>query len=112
ISTVLWGVLVFALDAWAIGRTLSRGHGVQGTITWIVTILAFPVLGVVAFFLLASPGVKRVALRKRKASQALRRALGAAEAASREPGEALVELAAALTGLEPSAGNQATLLSD
>src|SRR6187399_1513148 len=66
------GVLLFLLNGWAIYRALRHGHGVQGTLAWIFAVIALPFLGAIAFFVLASPSVKRITLRKRRASAHLR----------------------------------------
>jgi cardiolipin synthase len=109
-SFVLLGV-----NVWAIVRTISRGHGVQGTLAWIFAIIAFPLIGVAAFFLIASPSVKRVTLRKRRASAEVRRGLAANNALSgnvNEPGDSLLDLAATLTGLSPTTHNEVNLLTE
>ena len=60
-------LLVFALDGWTIWRAASRGHGVQGTLAWIFAIVALPVVGALAFMVLASPSVRRVTLKRKNA---------------------------------------------
>jgi cardiolipin synthase len=114
IATIASFVLL-GVDFWAIARTISRGHGVNGTLAWIFAIIAFPLIGVVAFFVIASPSVKRVTIRKRRASVEVRRALAANNATSgnvHEPGDSLLDLAATLTGLPPTTGNEVSLLTD
>lgn len=111
----LLSLLVFAVDAWAIARAVSRGHGVQGTLAWLFAILALPIVGALAFFVLASPSVRRITLRRRRATAALRRALGeggAHSTAAAHDGDSLLDLAASLTGLPPTAGNEVALLTD
>jgi len=126
-------LLLFVFDLYAISRVIRRGHGVHGTLAWIFAILAAPLLGALAFFALASPSVRRVALRRRRAAASLRRAAESAEASAaaaaggapgaaiaRQPGaaaatrdgDALLDLAATLTGLPPTAGNEVVLLTD
>ncbi|MBL8841821.1 MAG: cardiolipin synthase [Planctomycetes bacterium] len=109
----LFSLLVFALDLWAIERACSRGHGVQGTLTWIFAILAFPLVGALAFFALASPSVRRVKLARRRAAAQLRHELGGKQATpDAMQGDSLLDLAANLTGLAPNAGNDVTLLTE
>jgi cardiolipin synthase A/B len=118
IQKTIMTIASFALlgvNAWAIVRTISRGHGVNGTLAWIFAIIAFPLIGVVAFFVIASPSVKRVTLRKRRASAEVRRRLAANNALSgnlHEPADSLLDLAATLTGLPPTTGNEVSLLTD
>ena len=111
----LFLTLAIVLEVSALVRTLTRGYGVQGTVMWVVLILLVPVAGALAFFLLVSPSVRRVALRRRRAAAQLRRDSAArAGAADREPkateGDALIDLAASLTDLPPTAGNEVELL--
>jgi len=113
----LFLTLAIALEVSALVRTLTRGYGVQGTIMWVVLILLVPVAGALAFFLLVSPSVRRVALKRRRAAAQLRRDSAArAGAPDREPkaaeGDALIDLAASLTDLPPTAGNEVELLPD
>jgi cardiolipin synthase len=107
--------ILLGINVWAIVRTISRGHGVNGTLAWIFAIIAFPLIGVVAFFVIASPSVKRVTLRKRRASAEVRRRLAANNALSghlREPGDSLLDMAATLTGLPPTTHNEVSLLTE
>ena len=71
-GVTLLSVLTFALSAWAITRALTRGHGVHGTLTWTFAILAFPVIGAIAYFMSAGPNIKRITLRKRRAAAQVR----------------------------------------
>src|SRR5262245_26510082 len=96
--------LAIALEISALVRALTRGYGVQGTIMWVVVILLVPVAGALAFYLLVSPSVRRVALKRRRAAAVLRRDAAMQRgggATEREPkaaeADALIDLAAALT---------------
>jgi cardiolipin synthase len=114
-GATLLSIAGFAFEGWAIARALTRGHGVQGTLTWLFAILAFPFVGAASFFLFASPSVKRVVLRRRRSAAQVRKSLGIAPArvdGASETGDSLVDLAVALTGLAPSAGNQIEMLTD
>ncbi len=114
-GATLLSAAIVAFDVWAIARALTRGHGVQGTLTWIFAILAFPAAGATAFFLLASPSVKRVMLKRQRAAALVRKDLGAVAARKGgdvESGDSLVDLAVALTGLAPTGGNAVELLTD
>ncbi|MSR47524.1 MAG: cardiolipin synthase [Planctomycetes bacterium] len=110
---------VLVLEVWAIVRAVTRGHGVQGTLAWLFSILAFPMIGALAFFALASPSVRRITLKRRRATAQLRRgiadeagAAGARPSAAAHDGDSLLDLAASLTELQPTAGNVAELLTD
>lgn len=114
-GATLLSIGILAAEVWAIVRVLSRGHGVQGTLTWIFAILAFPALGVAAFFALASPRVKRVKLGMRRAAARYRRTIDAAASAgegAEEASESLLDLAATLTALPPTGGNAVRLLTE
>ena len=112
-GATLVSLLVFALDLWAIVRACSRGGGVQGTLSWLFAILAFPVVGALAFFALASPSVRRVKLLRRRSVAQLRRASGGASASAETvQGDALLDLAANLTGIAPTAANRVELLTE
>jgi cardiolipin synthase len=106
------------LDLYAIGRALWRGHGVESTIAWILGIVAFPVVGALAYIALANPGITRTARLKRARS-------------SRPPGPdsmddvgtqgmpgaltpaagSVAAMTTALTGLSPTSGNRVELLA-
>ncbi|MCB1282679.1 MAG: PLDc N-terminal domain-containing protein, partial [Salinibacterium sp.] len=104
-------VAVPLLDIWTIGRAILRGHGVQGTIAWVMTIIAFPVFGALLYFALASPSVKRLKIRKQRAAQTIRATVGP-EPEPAVPLHPLMDLAASLTDMEPTSGNEATLLAE
>ena len=111
----LLSIAVIALEAWAIERAVSRGHGVQGTLAWVFAILAFPVVGVASFFALASPSVKRITLQRRRAVAQVRKSLGPAgerRPGDFETGDSLLDLASAITGLAPTGGNAVELLTE
>jgi cardiolipin synthase len=114
-GATLLSIGVIAFDVWAISRTLTRGFGVQGTLSWLLAIVAFPFAGALAFFLFASPRVKRVRLRRRRSTELLRKSLGIApppRTASSATADTLVDLAASITGLAPSLGNEVAVLTD
>src|SRR5882672_215 len=98
--------LALALEVSAMVRALMRGHGVQGTISWILVILLVPVAGALAFFALVSPSVKRVALKRRRAAGQVRREHPMARDPRCDEADALIDLAGALTELPPSGGNE------
>ncbi len=116
--TSFW-VVVSALEIFTIVRAVSRGVGVEGTLAWIFFIVAFPGVGAVTYLLLASPSVKRTALRKRRSRASVRESLAARAMADRTPNveisaleESIIELATALAGFPPSVGNSVELLAD
>lgn len=111
-----WPVVVALtlLDAWAIYRAVTRGHGVEGTLAWILAILALPGVGALAYVALADPRVRRTTRRKRMRREDLRLAVaerlrggprGVAHAGS------LLRLATGVTGLLPSGGNRVEFLA-
>ena len=108
------GALV-ALDLGAITLAVWRSRGVERTIAWILAILAFPVVGAGSYLLVASPHVSRDTRRKRLATSAVRAMLGrgalgaSADYADRCPA---LPLAAAISGMAPTARNQVELLAD
>jgi cardiolipin synthase len=116
------GVVVTVLDVAVIARAVARGHGVEGTIAWILLIVAFPAIGAVAYLMLASPSVKRTTRRKRTRTAYVR---GAFAAVTRDrhgaetlppaisPGAAaMLRLATAATGLAATRGNRVEILAE
>ena len=108
--------MIFAiplLDAVAIARAILRGHGVEGTIAWILAIIALPGLGAVIYLTMASPRVGTTTRRKIRATETLRqeRSQGAA-AVERGALPATFRLAEELTGLPATAGNRVEPLFD
>ena len=108
-------VALTILDSWAIYRALVRGHGVEGTLAWILAIVALPGVGALAYLALADPHVRRTARRKRMRREDVRRAVaerlrggprGVAHAGS------LMRLATGVTGLLPSGGNRVEFLAE
>jgi len=121
--TTLATLLVAALDVYAITTALTRRLGVESTLAWIFAILALPLVGALAYLLLAGPSIQRAARRKRAAALHVR--VGAAAAGvtpwapevaaedALQPAEtALLRLAAGLTELEPRGGNAVELLAE
>jgi cardiolipin synthase A/B len=104
--------LTLAFEAWAMVRALMRGHGVQGTISWILAILLVPLGGALAYFVIVGPNVKRVALKRRRAAAELRAQQPRTRDSRLAEGDALIDLASSLTGLPPTAGNELELLTD
>jgi cardiolipin synthase A/B len=112
--TIFWA-LVYALDAYALLRAVTRRHGVEATLAWVFAIVAFPIGGALTYLLLSSPNVRRTTRRKRISAQALRRSLarpGRPAPALDTMEGSLLRLAATLTSLAPTAGNEALLLVD
>jgi cardiolipin synthase len=113
----LASLVVLGFDAWAIARVLTRSRGVQTTLAWIFSIVAFPAAGALAFLILANPHVKRVKLKRRRAAALARKKLGLAPPETRRPGDAeaadsLIDLASSLTALPPTGGTAVTYLVD
>ena len=115
-------LLVAALDAYAISLALTRRLGVEATLAWIFAILALPILGGLSYLMLAGPSIRRTAQRKRARALGVRAsAPGAADTPVPAPVPedallpsevSLLRLAANLTDLQPSAGNEVELLAE
>lgn len=120
-AATVFGVAVTVLDVVTIVRLLLRGHGVEGTLAWLFAILAFPGLGAVAYLVLSPPSIKRTTRRKRHATAYFRQSIASKALANpsaerpclpADAGGSMLELAAATTGLSPTAGNEVTLLAE
>lgn len=121
--TTVATVLVAALDLYAIITAVTRRLGVESTLAWIFAILALPLVGALAYLLLAGPGIQRTTRRKRAAALHVRGAAAAAGVTAWGPEpepqdalqpheQALLRLASNLTELEPSGGNAVELLAE
>ena len=53
------GLIVLALDIWAIVSIFQSGASTQAKVLWIVLIIVLPLIGVV-IWLLAGPGGRRI----------------------------------------------------
>lgn len=99
----------------AIIRAVTRSRGVELTLESIFAILALPVIGAVAYLLIANPSIRGMIRRKRLTHEIVRDALAhdlghkhSSAAASSTP---LLHLAATATDLAPTAGNNVALLA-
>ncbi|MBW2522531.1 MAG: cardiolipin synthase [Deltaproteobacteria bacterium] len=119
ISTIV-GLLVAALELYAIVLAITRTHGVERTLAWVFAIIAMPGVGALAFLLLASPSVRRTARRKCAASEQVRcrreteQALRASSPTVRRSPlvGSVLELVGRLTGHPAQAGNAVQLLAE
>lgn len=121
LSTVVT-LSVAVLDVYAIASAITRRVGVEATLAWIFAILALPGAGALAYLMLAGPSIQRTTRRKRAAALGVRAA--AATAARAAPGAppaadaltpaeiSLLRLAAGLTDLPPTGGNEVELLAE
>lgn len=114
-----FGEVVVLLDIYVVFRAITRGHGVESTIAWILAIIAFPVVGALGYLLLARPKLRGVRRRKRVSRELARQKLAAqldaracAEAVASSEACAALTLAATVTRLTPTGGNQVTLLAE
>jgi cardiolipin synthase A/B len=96
----------------AIGFAVARRRSPGGTLAWIFGIVAFPIVGALAYFALANPYVRRPRRRKRAANKAVR----ARNPAPEHPTppvtptvRGLLRAASRLTDLRPTSGNRVTL---
>jgi cardiolipin synthase len=107
-SGLFWGI-VTVLDLAAILCLLYRGQGVERTLTWLFAVIAFPTLGAIAYFLLADPTIKRTTVRRRRQKTAVHWHCDLATGEC--PHSPVMSVAFRTTGLEPSAGNLAEILT-
>lgn len=114
-------LLVLALDAVALVHAVTRHLGVTSTLAWIFFILFLPGVGPLAYFLLASPRIRRTRKRRRLAGEAVRAALRRSLGPDPLPEEvdhsaplarSVLFLGTRLTGLPATAGNRTELLLD
>ena len=54
----IFGLLILAIDVWAIVTIIQSGGGAGRKALWIVLILLLPVVGVILWFLLGPRGAK------------------------------------------------------
>lgn len=104
-----------ALDVAAVSAALARRRSFSSTLAWLLAILALPLGGAIAYFLLADPRVHRARKGKRAALARLRQLRAQAPRDSRNSARAslpLYSLGAKLTGLAPTDGNDLELLID
>jgi len=104
-------VLLVTLDLVAVARALTRGHGVESTLAWILGIVAFPGVGAVAYLLVANPSIRRTRRRRRVHVERRRGEPGPAgpDLRSESP---LLAAAVAATGYGATPGNRVRLLVD
>lgn len=107
-SWLFWGIVI-ALDVTAMLCLLYRGQGVERTLAWLFGVIAFPAFGAIAYFLLADPTIERTTVRRRRQKAKLPAPCDAATGEGlRSP---VMLVAHRTTGLEPSAGNLAEVLT-
>lgn len=58
----LIGLIILALDIYAIVKTLQSGAGTGTKIVWVLIILVFPVVGLLLWFLLGPKGASGPAI--------------------------------------------------
>ena len=111
LSWPFWAALIL-IDLIAIVCLLYRAQGVERTLAWLSTVIAFPALGAIAYFLLADPTIERTTVRRRR-QQAVAARQAEETPAPAETGaqSAVMTVAARTTGLEPAAGNLAEVLT-
>ena len=106
------GAIVLALDVLAIGRALLRNHGVESTLAWIMAILAFPGVGAAAYLLAADPLVRRPARPRRAAGEAAQAPTPPTGSLAGGAADGLMRIAARLTGMAPTGGNEIAVLAE
>jgi cardiolipin synthase len=99
------------LVASALGFAIARRRSPVGTIAWIFAIVAFPLVGAIAYFAFANPYVRRPRRRKRAANRAVRARYPQPELHGPQPPvgpavKGLLRAASKLTGLRPTGGNR------
>ena len=107
------GIILLALDVYAVYRAISRSHGVNSTLAWIFAILAFPGMGAIAYLLVANPGIKNTTRRKRLGNETIRRSISenVRDTHLKQQGS-ILHLSSVLTGLRPTGGNTVELLTE
>ena len=115
-------VIAFALlDVGCVTLAVVRARGVTATLAWVFAILALPVLGALAYLLLANPRVGRTRRLKRHSAVSVRSALEHAPGRGTSgPGLpelngddlAILNLVSSVTDLEPTRGNEVHLLAE
>lgn len=108
----LFWTVAMAVNLIAVVLLLYRGQGVERTLAWLFAVIAFPLLGAVAYLLLADPTIKRPTIRRRRRQPTVQLpgaeadALVGADKASR-----VMAITARISGLEPTGGNLAEVLT-
>ncbi len=110
--------VALSIDLVAILRAVTRAHGVQKTLAWLLAIVAFPVVGGILYLTLANPSIRRTT-RRRIARRLSMRGAGhhGRTRAEDEPRiaaslESVFALASNVAGLAPTAGSCVDLLVD
>lgn len=110
-SWPFWAAVII-IDLVAITCLLYRGQGVERTLAWLFGVIAFPALGATAYFLLADPTIKRTTVRRRRQrAAACRPGSGVGPACEEDMPDPVMNVALRTTGLEPSNGNLAEILT-
>lgn len=104
--------IIAGFDLVAIIALLYRAQGVERTLAWLFAVLAFPGFGAIAYLTLSDPTIKRTRIRRRRVKQ---RQTEGEEVLTLLPGESaashVMASAARATGLEPTGGNLAEILT-
>ncbi len=115
----VWAVVGFVvIDAIAILRAVTRAHGVQATLAWLLAIVAVPGLGAMLYLTLANPSIRRTTRRMSARRRSLRSGAGykRASASGVTPLDPSVEpvfaLALNTTGLTPTFGSRVDHLAE
>jgi hypothetical protein len=56
----LWGIIVLALDIWAIVNVFKSGTSVGAKVGWLLAMLIFPIVGFLAWLLAGPKDQKRL----------------------------------------------------
>jgi len=108
---LVWSIVI-VVNLIAIVALLYRGQGVERTLAWLFAVIAFPGLGAAAYLLLADPTIKRTKLRRRRTKSAI---IARSRVEPYLPGDTasshVMALATRSTGLEPTVGNHAEVLT-
>lgn len=114
-----WLVLLVEVVLATVALTFAmlRRRGASGTLAWTFAILAFPIVGPIAYFLLANPYILRPRRRKRRAARDVRAQYPPSlhpEATSQvsDAHRSILHAAWSASGLPPSGGNRVEVLTD
>jgi cardiolipin synthase len=117
----LWAALIFFVHLAFVGRAILRPHREPASrVSWVVVIMVFPIVGIVAYILLGETSIGRHRAARMRAALAGLPDLGevpGAKAADLRPDipdryTALFRVGHSVNGFEPVGGNQARLLPD
>ena len=117
--TALMWTAVAILDVVAATRAIYRAQGVEHTLAWVFAILALPGVGGLAYLALTGPTVRRTTHRRRRSIESYRSRIAALGgdlvpplSPDDVPEDPMLAVAAEVTQVLPSAGNEVQMLAE